>query len=138
MPWTMDDYPSSLKNFDKAIRKKAIEMANSMVKDGYSESRAIPIATEQAKKWKENADDNEIAHFLKHGKVTPSNRLHQKQPTSLNMLSSAKMDGLFMRKEQSALPMWQIQKKKRCKEHAKLQKTKEQALKSTIKCLNHP
>ncbi|MCM3549384.1 DUF2188 domain-containing protein [Alkalihalobacillus clausii] len=72
MPWTMDDYPSSLKNFDKAVRKKAIEMANSMVKDGYSESRAIPIATEQAKKWKENADENEVAHFLKHGKVTPS------------------------------------------------------------------
>lgn len=65
----MDDYPDSLKNLQRVVRKKAIEIANAMIKEGYSEGRAIPIATEQAKEWHKNANDNEINDFDKHGKV---------------------------------------------------------------------
>ncbi|WP_026688843.1 DUF2188 domain-containing protein [Alteribacter aurantiacus] len=50
MPWTKNDYPSSMKNLDKEVRDKAIEIANSMVEDGYDEGRAIPIAIDEAKK----------------------------------------------------------------------------------------
>lgn len=52
MPWSMKDYPQSLKNLEKPVRKKAIEIANAMLDEGYEEGRAIPIATSQAKEWK--------------------------------------------------------------------------------------
>ncbi|CDQ20487.1 Uncharacterized protein YdaT [Halobacillus karajensis] len=60
MPWDTNDYPSSLKNLETPVRKKAIDIANAMVDEGYEEDRAIPIATEQAKEWYENADQSEI------------------------------------------------------------------------------
>lgn len=38
MPWTMEDYPQSWKNFEELERKKAIDIGNAMLKDGYKES----------------------------------------------------------------------------------------------------
>ncbi|WP_040983503.1 DUF2188 domain-containing protein [Oceanobacillus jeddahense] len=70
MVWTMNDYPSSMKNLEKPVRKKAIDIANSMLDDGYMEERAIPIAIEQAKEWYENADKEEIQSYEKAGKPT--------------------------------------------------------------------
>ncbi|MFD1415251.1 DUF2188 domain-containing protein [Oceanobacillus jeddahense] len=70
MVWTMNDYPSSMKNLEKPVRKKAIDIANSMLDDGYMEERAIPIAIEQAKEWYENADKEEILSYEKAGKPT--------------------------------------------------------------------
>ena len=55
-----DHYPSSMKNLKHAVRKKAIDIGNSMIDEGYDENRAIPIATQQAKEWYENADKEEI------------------------------------------------------------------------------
>lgn len=52
MPWSMKDYPQSLKNLEEPVKKKAIEIANAMVDEGYEEGRAIPIETSQAKEWK--------------------------------------------------------------------------------------
>ncbi|TGB03900.1 DUF2188 domain-containing protein [Halobacillus salinus] len=60
MPWDTSDYPSSFKNLDTAVRKKAIDIANAMIDEGYDEGRAIPIATEQAKEWYENASEKEV------------------------------------------------------------------------------
>ena len=54
MPWTKDRYPDSLKNFMDTVRNKAIEIANTLLKEGYEEGRAISIATAQAKEWAEN------------------------------------------------------------------------------------
>ena len=45
MPWTMNDYPNTWKNFDELERKKAIDIGNAMLKDGYKEGDVIPIAT---------------------------------------------------------------------------------------------
>lgn len=67
MPWDMNDYPSSWKNFEKSVRKKAIEIGNAMLDEGYSEGRAIPIATEKAKEWHENASSEEVEDFLEEG-----------------------------------------------------------------------
>lgn len=64
MPWTMDNYPSSLKNLDKAVRKKAIEISNALVQDGYDEGEAIPIATSQAKEWVSNATKKGTRRFF--------------------------------------------------------------------------
>ncbi|WP_099156833.1 DUF2188 domain-containing protein [Virgibacillus ndiopensis] len=70
MPWTLNDHPSSMKNLDKVVRKKAIDIANSMVEEGYDEGRAIPIATEQAKEWYKNADEGEINVYKDEGNPT--------------------------------------------------------------------
>lgn len=70
MAWTLEDYPSSMKNLPGVTRKKAIDIANSMVDEGFKEGDAIPIATEQAKEWHENATEEEINHYRKYGKVT--------------------------------------------------------------------
>ncbi|MDY0406967.1 DUF2188 domain-containing protein [Virgibacillus sp. 179-BFC.A HS] len=77
MPWTMDDYPSSLKNLEYATKKKAIDIANAMVDEGYDENRAIPIATKQAKEWRENASKKEVEDYVKYGK--PTTRKKDKQ-----------------------------------------------------------
>lgn len=55
MPWDTSDYPPSMKNLDTIVRRKAIDIANAMVKEGYEEDRAIPIAISQAKEWAEDA-----------------------------------------------------------------------------------
>ncbi|WP_027964239.1 DUF2188 domain-containing protein [Halalkalibacillus halophilus] len=60
MPWDTNDYPSSLKNLETPIRKKAIEIGNAMLDDGHKEEDAIPIATEQAKEWYTNASKEEV------------------------------------------------------------------------------
>ncbi|SDK28282.1 DUF2188 domain-containing protein [Sediminibacillus albus] len=67
MAWTMDDYPASLKNFKPVIRKKAIDIANAMLDEGYDEGRAIPIATDQAKEWYDNASKKEIEEYQAEG-----------------------------------------------------------------------
>ncbi|WGV95950.1 DUF2188 domain-containing protein [Bacillus stercoris] len=70
MPWSMKDYPASLKNLEKPVKKKAIEIANAMIDEGYEDGRAIPIATSKAKEWAENASTDEIDDFLKHDDET--------------------------------------------------------------------
>lgn len=55
MPWTKKDYPDAMKNLDKEVRDKAIEIANALVKEeNMEEGRAIPIAISQAKEWADN------------------------------------------------------------------------------------
>lgn len=69
MPWTMDDYPQSWKSLDTLERKKAIDIGNSMLKDGYEEDRVIPIATKQAESWYKDATKKEL-EALKNKKIT--------------------------------------------------------------------
>ncbi|MGP6140499.1 MULTISPECIES: DUF2188 domain-containing protein [unclassified Jeotgalibaca] len=59
MPWTEKDYPDSWKNLDADTRRKAIDIANAMLEDGYKDEDAIPIATAQAKKWVADATTSE-------------------------------------------------------------------------------
>ncbi|MDH6597076.1 DUF2188 domain-containing protein [Bacillus aerius] len=80
MPWTMEDYPASFQSLDKVIRKKALEIANKMVQEGYEEGRAIPIAINQAKEWKKNATEKEMEDFHSHGSVTPSKKSSSARP----------------------------------------------------------
>ena len=55
MPWTEKNYPNSMKNLKPIVRKKAIDILNAMIEEGYEEDNAIPISISQAKKWAEDA-----------------------------------------------------------------------------------
>lgn len=55
MTWTEKDYPNSMKNLNPVVRKKAIDILNAMIEEGYKEDNAIPISISQAKKWAEDA-----------------------------------------------------------------------------------
>lgn len=78
MPWNTNDYPASMKNLENPVKKKAIDIANAMLDDGYPEERAIPIAIEQAKKWKENHSDHEVKGYKKHGNPVKRDKGHDK------------------------------------------------------------
>ncbi|WP_286181225.1 hypothetical protein [Bacillus sp. ISL-37] len=59
MPWTKNDYPSSMKNLDPDVREKAIEIANALVEEEhYDDGKAIPIAIDKAREFVENHEDD--------------------------------------------------------------------------------
>jgi len=60
LAYTMNDYPDSLKNLERLERRKAIDIINAMLEDGYDENRAIPIGTEQAQDWYKSASDDDL------------------------------------------------------------------------------
>ena len=76
MPWNEKDYPASMKNLDSMVRRKAIDIANAMIKEGYKEDHAIPIAISQAKEWVQDADRDE-KKSLKEKDITK----HEDDPT---------------------------------------------------------
>ncbi|WJH35866.1 hypothetical protein N6H14_08070 [Paenibacillus sp. CC-CFT747] len=51
MPWRDGDYPPSMKNLDPRVRRKAVEIANALLEEGYEEGRAIAIGTAKAEEW---------------------------------------------------------------------------------------
>ena len=65
MPWNMQDYPDSLKNFEPLLRKKIIDIANALEESGYEDDRAIPIAINEGKDWYKNASQSERDDFDK-------------------------------------------------------------------------
>ena len=44
MPWDEAYYPKSMKNLPPEIPRKAIEIANALLEEGYDEGKAIRIA----------------------------------------------------------------------------------------------
>ncbi|MGB3260288.1 DUF2188 domain-containing protein [Paenisporosarcina sp.] len=66
MPWNNNDYPDSFKNLDTPVRKKAIEIANALLRDGMEEGRAIAIATEKAREYVGGDEKQEVYQVLKH------------------------------------------------------------------------
>jgi uncharacterized protein YdaT len=67
MPWTKKDYPDSMKNLPEKAKEKAIEIANSLVDEGYVDERAIAIAISRAKEWFSNRGEStssDITHHL--------------------------------------------------------------------------
>ncbi|WP_228038178.1 DUF2188 domain-containing protein [Nodosilinea sp. LEGE 06152] len=45
-----------MKNLTTEVRRKAIDIANALLGDGYEDGRAIAIATAQAEKWAKRRD----------------------------------------------------------------------------------
>lgn len=65
MPWSKDDYPASMKNLDPKVRNKAIEIANALLRENYSEGRAIAIGTAQAHEYVEGKSDSRPHYEVK-------------------------------------------------------------------------
>ncbi|MFD1317149.1 DUF2188 domain-containing protein [Loigolactobacillus zhaoyuanensis] len=78
MPWNMQDYPNSMKNLAELERKKAIDIANALLANGYPDDRAIPIAMSQARKWYQDQDAKEKAKFRKEANPTKHDKHEQK------------------------------------------------------------
>ena len=87
MPWNMKDFPASMKNLDKLTRKKAIDIANALLDEGYPDSRAIPIAIDQAQEWYENASESERRTFEKEKNPSKSDK-HDTNPRAGKLLDS--------------------------------------------------
>ena len=51
MPWTLEDYPVSMRHLAEVTRAKAIDIANALLAEGMEEGRAIRIATARAEEW---------------------------------------------------------------------------------------
>ena len=51
MPWSEDRYPPSMSRLPHPVRRKAIEIANAMLAEGYDEGKAIRIAIAKARQW---------------------------------------------------------------------------------------
>lgn len=89
MPWNEDDYPSSMKSLANVTRKKVIDIANALVDDGYDEGRAIPIAIEQAKKWRETASAKEVETFRDSGDPEHRSSKGKKHPNNPDRLDES-------------------------------------------------
>ena len=77
--WTTQDYPNSWKNLDELERKKAIDLGNAMLTNGYKEDDVIPIATSQAEKWYKDATDDELKE-LKNKKISKHDKDQSANP----------------------------------------------------------
>ena len=51
MPWTLDRPPISMRKLPPSVQRKAVEMANALLRDGMDEGQAIRIATAKARAW---------------------------------------------------------------------------------------
>ena len=83
MPWNMQDYPRSMKNLPELERKKAIEIGNALLADGYPDHRAIPIALSQAKKWFQDATAKEKQKLRQDANPSKRDRHPQKSNPQL-------------------------------------------------------
>jgi uncharacterized protein YdaT len=59
--WNMREYPSEMRNLSERVREKAIEIANTLMTQGYQEAKAIPIAISQARDWSRNTREHSPA-----------------------------------------------------------------------------
>lgn len=51
MPWTADNPPTSMRNLPPPVRRKAVEIANALLRERMDEAKAIRIATAKARAW---------------------------------------------------------------------------------------
>jgi len=51
MPWTMDNYPASMRHLSLRVREKAIEIANAVLASEGDEGKAIRVGIAKAKEW---------------------------------------------------------------------------------------
>lgn len=56
MPWYNGDYPPSYKNQPKALREKAVEIANALLKEGVEEGIAIATGLKRAREYFEDKE----------------------------------------------------------------------------------
>ena len=87
MPWNMKDYPPAMKNLEELTRKKAIDIGNALLAEGYPDDRAIPIAIKQAKEWSEDATSTEKKEFSQEKNPTKHDS-HDTNPRASELLTA--------------------------------------------------
>jgi uncharacterized protein YdaT len=55
-PWTEDRFPPSMQNLPLPVLRKAVEIANALLREGMDEGRCIRIAISQARHWWEKQE----------------------------------------------------------------------------------
>lgn len=119
MPWSLEDHPSAYNNLNRTLKKKAIDIANGLLANGYDDDEAIPISISQAKEWAANASKEE-QEAVKYGKKPRKQDSHEQQ-SNPDLLDS---DVLVYFEEEK----WLV-KSKDAKQAADTFNTKEEALK---------
>jgi uncharacterized protein YdaT len=51
VPWNEQRYPNAMKRLPPRVRRKAIEIANALLKESHDEGRCIRIAIWRARRW---------------------------------------------------------------------------------------
>ena len=51
MPWTLDDYPTSMRHLSEVTRAKATQIANALPAENMDEGKAIRIGIARAEEW---------------------------------------------------------------------------------------
>lgn len=51
MKWTFENFGADLKDLNPLVRKKALEIANQLMDEGYTEGEAIKKAIKEAEEW---------------------------------------------------------------------------------------
>lgn len=51
MPWTADRFPPSMAHLPEAVRRKAVEIANALLREGHEEGMAIRVGIARAREW---------------------------------------------------------------------------------------
>ncbi|WP_425259382.1 hypothetical protein ACPOLB_00830 [Rubrivivax sp. RP6-9] len=51
MPWTAEHPPVSMRKLPPPVRRKAVEIANALLRERMDEAMAIRIATAKARAW---------------------------------------------------------------------------------------
>jgi len=51
MPWTLDQPPVPMRKLPAKVRRKAVEIANVLLRERMDEAKAIRIATAKARAW---------------------------------------------------------------------------------------
>ena len=51
MPWTPDHPPAAMRHLPEPVLRKAVEIANALLRDGREEGSAIRIAISKARLW---------------------------------------------------------------------------------------
>jgi uncharacterized protein YdaT len=67
MPWYNGDFPPSYKNQPEALREKAVEIANALLKEGADEGIAIATGLKQARLLLKNNGEKITTKNKDHG-----------------------------------------------------------------------
>ena len=64
MPWTVLRFPPAMRHLTPAVRDKAIEIANALLREGHDDGQAIRMGIVAAKKWARAHDLAELYEYL--------------------------------------------------------------------------
>lgn len=105
MVWTTRNYPQTMKTLPLRVRRKAVEIGNGLLADGYQVQRAIYIAVSMAREWAEHEQRlrNRNIHVVPHNngwavrRVCGTDTVFTEKARALShAVELARADGVFV------------------------------------------